>query len=59
MKLAMAALPSLLICILLKKTYISAFFEPVALGIVVMWLALKAKPLFIFLDFMTFRIDCI
>ena len=47
-KLMIAAFPILVLCIVFKNIYISAFFEPAALGIVVMWIALKAKPLFVF-----------
>ena len=47
-KLAIVAFPVLIICIILKNVYISVFFEPGTLGIAVMWIALKAKPLFVF-----------
>lgn len=47
-KLFFIAAPLLIVCIIIKNTYLTAVFEPVSLAIVVMWIALKARPLFIF-----------
>lgn len=38
----------LVLCLILKNIWLTALLEPIVLIIVVMWIALKAKPLFIF-----------
>ncbi len=38
----------LIICVILKNLWLSAFLEPIVLCVIVMWSALKAFPLFIF-----------
>ncbi len=44
-------IPSLILlflCIVLDNVYLTVFIQPIVLALVIMWLALKAKPLFIF-----------
>ena len=36
------------ICFMVKIPFFSVLFEPVVLGVIIMWCALKCKPLFIF-----------
>lgn len=47
-KLIIPSFIILIISAIIKNNYFSLIFTPITLGIVIMWCALKAKPLFIF-----------
>ncbi|WP_022932595.1 acyltransferase family protein [Treponema bryantii] len=49
-KVVIIAIPIFCVCYLLRNNYCCAIFEPITLGVIIMWVALKARPLYIFTE---------